>query len=85
MRWGWDYEKVPLWQNYVTPAALVTALNSPGATTSPNNCLPAAGGYAPGMGNCYLPNVTYAQLLATSFPGDPATNINDYISTGSNR
>ena len=76
----WDYEKVPLWQNYVTPAALVTALNSPGALS---NC--GAGGYPVGMGNCYNPAVTYAQLLATSFPGDPATNINDYISTGSNR
>jgi len=82
----WDYEKVPLWLNYMTPAALVTALNSPGVTTSPNNCNPPnAGGYAPGTGNCYLPNVTYAQLLATAFPGNTATNINDYISTGSNR
>ena len=63
----WDYEKVPLWQNYVTPAAVVSALNSPGAL--------------PG----YSPNVTYAQLLAKSFPGDPGININDYISNGSNR
>jgi len=63
----WDYEKVPLFNNYVTPAALVTALNSPGALAG------------------YSPNVTYAQLLAMSYPGDPATNINDYISTGSNR
>ena len=63
----WDYEQVPLFDNYVTPASVVSALNSPGAL--------------PG----YSPNVTYAQLLATSFPGDPATNINNYISTGSNR
>ena len=63
----WDYEKVPLFDNYVTPAAVVQALNSPGA-------LP---GYSPGL--------TYAQLLAKSFPGDPSTNIADYISTGSNR
>jgi len=63
----WDYEKVPLWEDYVTPANVVTALNSPGAL--------------PG----YNPNVTYAQLLATSFPGSPGININDYISTGSNR
>ncbi|HEV2286750.1 MAG TPA: TonB-dependent receptor, partial [Steroidobacteraceae bacterium] len=63
----WDYEQVPLFNDYVTPAAVVAALNSPGAL--------------PG----YSPNLTYAQLLAKSFPGDPATNINDYISTGSNR
>ena len=63
----WDYEKVPLFNDYVTPASVVTALNSPGAL--------------PG----YNPAVTYAQLLAKSFPGDPAININDYISTGSNR
>jgi TonB dependent receptor-like, beta-barrel/Carboxypeptidase regulatory-like domain len=63
----WDYEKVPLFNDYVTPASVVTALNSPGALAG------------------YSPNVTYAQLLAKSFPGDPATNINDYISTGSNR
>ncbi len=64
----WDYEKVPLFDNYVTPAAVVQALNSPGN--------PANG---------YSPNLTYAQLLAKSFPGDPGTNINDYIGTGSNR
>jgi outer membrane receptor for ferrienterochelin and colicin len=64
----WDYEKVPLFDNYVTPAAVVQALNSPGLLT-----------------NGYLPGVTYAQLLAKTFPGDPGTNINDYISTGSNR
>ncbi|HLJ37724.1 MAG TPA: TonB-dependent receptor, partial [Steroidobacteraceae bacterium] len=63
----WDYETVPLWYDYVTPASVVTALNSPGAL--------------PG----YNPNVTYAQLLATSFPGSPGININDYISNGSNR
>jgi outer membrane receptor for ferrienterochelin and colicin len=63
----WDYEKVPLFENYTTPAAVVTALNSPGAL--------------PG----YPANMTYAQLLATSFPGSPGININDYISTGSNR
>jgi outer membrane receptor for ferrienterochelin and colicin len=64
----WDYERVPLFDNYVTPAAVVQALNSPGLLT-----------------NGYSPNLTYAQLLAKSFPGDPATNINDYISNGSNR
>lgn len=64
----WDYEKVPLFDNYVTPAAVVASLNSPGLAS-----------------NGYSPAVTYAQLLATSFPGDPATNINDYISNGSNR
>jgi hypothetical protein len=63
----WDYEKVPLFDNYVTPAAVVQALNSPGVL--PN----------------YSPNLTYAQLLAKSFPGDPSTNINDYIGNGSNR
>jgi hypothetical protein len=63
----WDYEKVPLWQDYTTPASVVAALNSPGAL--------------PG----YNPAVTYAQLLATSFPGSPGININDYISSGSNR
>jgi outer membrane receptor for ferrienterochelin and colicin len=64
----WDYEKVPLFDDYVTPAAVVQALNSPGLLT-----------------NGYSPNLTYAQLLAKSFPGDPATNINDYISNGSQR
>jgi outer membrane receptor protein involved in Fe transport len=78
----WDYEKVPLFNDYTTPASVVAALNSPGALS---NCLPAAGGYAVGMGNCYDPAKTYAQLLATSFPGSPGININDYISTGSNR
>lgn len=65
----WDYEKVPGFQDYVTPASLVTALNSPGAN--------------PG----YPANVTYAQLLATAVPSQavPAININNYISTGSNR
>ena len=77
----WDYEKVPLFNDFITPASAVTALNSPGVTTSPNNCVV----YAVGQGNCYNPNVTYAQLLATSFPGSPGININDYISTGSNR
>ena len=78
----WDYEKVPLFNDFITPASVVTALNSPGALS---NCLPAAGGYPVGMGNCYDPAKTYAQLLATSFPGSPGININDYISTGSNR
>ena len=64
----WDYEKVPLFNDYITPANEVAALNSPGLAS-----------------NGYSPTVTYAQLLAKSFPGDPATNINDYISTGSNR
>jgi outer membrane receptor for ferrienterochelin and colicin len=64
----WDYEKVPLFNNYVTPAGVVQALNSPGVLT-----------------NGYSPNLTYAQLLAKSFPGDPSTNINDYISDGSKR
>ncbi len=77
----WDYEKVPLFNNYVTPASVVAALNSPGTLT---NCLPA-GAYAVGTGSCYDPNVTYAQLLAKTFPGSPGININDYISTGSNR
>ena len=69
----WDYEKVPLFEDYITPASVVTALNSPGAL--------------PG----YNPAVTYAQLLAQNFAGanpgagNPAININDYISTGSNR
>ena len=64
----WDYEKVPLFDNFVTPAGVVAALNSPGV-----------------LANGYSPNLTYAQLLAKSFPGDPSTNINDYISNGSNR
>lgn len=78
----WDYETVPLWYNYVTPASVVAALNSPGALS---NCTVNGAPIPVGTGACYSPNVTYAQLLAKSFPGDPATNINDYISTGSNR
>jgi len=64
----WDYEKVPIWEDYQTPASLVSALNSPGANQPP-----------------YSPTTTYAQLLATSFPGSPGIDIHNYISTGSNR
>ena len=78
----WDYEKVPLWQDYQTPAAVVAALNSPGALS---NCTVNGAPVPVGTHACYDPNVTYAQLLAKTFPGDPATNINDYISNGSNR
>jgi outer membrane receptor protein involved in Fe transport len=63
----WDYEKVPIWEDYQTPPSAVDALNSPGTL--------------PG----YSATTTYAQLLATSFPGSPGININNYISTGSNR
>src|SRR6202040_240478 len=63
----WDYEKVPIWENYQTPASVIDALNSPGTL--------------PG----YSATTTYAQLLATTFPGSPGIKINDYISSGSNR
>ena len=63
----WDYEKVPIWENYQTPASVIDALNSPGTL--------------PG----YSATTTYAQLLATTFPGSPGIAINNYISSGSNR
>ena len=53
-----DHEVVPAYVNYVTPSAVVSALNGP---------FPGA-------------NETYAQALALG-----GININDYISTGSNR
>ena len=40
---------------------------------------------SPGVLPGYSATTTYAQLLATTFPGSPGININDYISTGSNR
>ena len=61
----WDYETNPLNNDYVTPAALVTALNKVDITRY--GIVPAAG-------------QTYAQSLAKG-----GININDYISTGSNR
>ena len=61
----WDYESNPLNNNYVTPAALVTALNK--VDIPRYGITPAAG-------------QTYAQSLAKG-----GVNINDYISTGSNR
>ena len=61
----WDYETNPLNNSYVTPAALVTALNKTDITRY---------GIAPAAGQ------TYAQSLAKG-----GININDYISTGSNR
>jgi len=63
----WDYEKVPIWEDYQTPQSVIAALNSPGAL--------------PG----YSSTTTYAQLLASTFPGSPGIYINQYISTGSNR
>jgi outer membrane receptor for ferrienterochelin and colicin len=36
----WDYEKVPLWENYVTPAGVVAALASPGALPGYNPLTP---------------------------------------------
>ena len=56
----WQYESIPSYDNFVTPASVVAALNSqaPGA--------PAG--------------TTYAQTLAAG-----GVNVNDYISTGSNR
>ena len=59
-----DHEEVPSYSKYVTPSAVVSALNAlhPNSTT-----------------------LTYAQVLAIGAPGSPAININDYISTGSNR
>lgn len=55
----WDYEKNPGYENFVTPANVVAALNG----ADPN---------APGQ--------TYAHSLALG-----GVNVNDYISTGSNR
>jgi hypothetical protein len=66
----WDYEIVPAFINFVTPANVVAAINGdfPGLTQS------------------------YASVLAEGSPGGPGSqyyvpgyNINNYISTGSNR
>jgi outer membrane receptor protein involved in Fe transport len=58
----WDYERIPSYTNYVTPANVVAALNS----RNPDPTAPAG--------------QTYAQALALG-----GVNVNDYISTGSNR
>jgi outer membrane receptor protein involved in Fe transport len=68
----WDYEKVPAWENYVTPAAVVAALNGP--FTNPNYNVPTTPA-----------GLTYAQVLALGGPNYPGININNYISTGKNR
>ncbi len=60
----WDYEDVPSFLHFQTPAAVVDAINGPfGAGT----------------------NLTYKQVLALGGPNYPGININNYISTGSNR
>jgi len=64
----WDYEKVPGWENYVTPAAVVSAINGPFDPANPTS-----------------PALSYAQVLALGGPNYPGVNINNYISTGSNR
>ena len=61
----WDYEKVPGFEDFVTPANVVAALNGP----FPGVPAPA----------------TYASILALGGPGYPGIDINQYISTGSNR
>lgn len=66
----WDHEEVPAYLNYVTPAPVVAALNGPFCEAGAASCATSK---------------TYAQVLATSVPGAPGININDYISTGSNR
>jgi hypothetical protein len=68
----WDYEKVPAWENYVTPAAVVAALDGP--FTNPNYNVPTN-----------PVGLTYKQVLALGGPNYPGINIDDYISTGSNR
>ena len=61
----WDYEIVPGFEDFVTPANVVAALNGP----------------FPGV----PPPATYASILALGGPGYPGIDINQYISTGSNR
>ncbi len=60
----WDYEKVPSFDDYVTPAAVVAAINGP----------------FPG-----LAGESYAHVLGLGGPNYPGIDINNYISTGSNR
>jgi outer membrane receptor protein involved in Fe transport len=66
----YDYEVTPAYLDYVTPAFVVNAINSP--ATNPASTEfghPAA-----------PPGLTYAQVLASG-----GININDFLSTGSNR
>ena len=69
----WDYEKTPSFENYHTLDTIVAALNKPypdpGVNGNPDLQLPRP-----------TPGETYAQALAKG-----GIDINNYISTGSNR
>jgi outer membrane receptor protein involved in Fe transport len=71
----WDYEKVPAYLNFVTPANVVAAINGP-------FCGPVANP-VPGCTNPL--NGSYASILALGGPNYPGIDINNYISTGNNR
>ncbi len=66
----WDTEIVPSWEHFVTGSDVIAALNSPWYNSGTQS---------------FVGTQTYAQILNTSIPGSPAININNYISTGSNR
>ncbi len=76
----YDYEETPNYTDYVTPQRFVDALNGIDTNgcadqTDPGCFYVFSGGYHGAQ-----PGQTYAQTLANS-----GININDYISTGSNR
>ena len=68
----YDYESVPSWQNFVTPAAVVAGFNGPYPPAPP----PLNGVPFPQP----TPGETYAQALALG-----GINVGNYISTGHNR
>lgn len=81
----WDYETTPSFENYRTPAKVLAALQLPYPDPGLVHCVDPVT-LVDGAPNCPLqlprptPGETYTQALALG-----GTNINDYISTGSNR
>lgn len=70
----WDYEKIPSYEDYVTPASLVDVLMN--GHSLYNN---SQANIDAGIAGTQVP-ITYAEQLALG-----GVNIDDYISTGSNR
>lgn len=67
----WDYEIVPAFENFVTPANVVAAINGPFSATDPQSYASVLAEGGPGT----YPSQYYV----------PGFNINNYISNGSNR
>lgn len=65
----YDYERTPNYLDYVTPADIIAAINSPNTNpATPEHPAPAG------------PTLTYAQTLALG-----GVNLSNFVSTGSNR